>query len=181
MRKLRSNALWNTISPDRQKQIQHWLFDDNLSLDQTLHKIRSEFGIRCARSTIHGIYHYLCNLRSETLWLNAQDLAAEIAGTAATPQQLRDASKILLSARMVKIMSDPSRTDQLDQVCRLAIYTQNHDLHERRLSLMDRRLEFNRMKTLHNQRTKAEDGEIYENGKQLIVLGRVISIMLPHA
>src|ERR1700684_2970909 len=102
MKKLRSDSRWHAYTPEQQKKIEQWLFDDHLGYQKTRERMKTDLGLTCALSSIFNLYHYLAERRADNAFLNAQDLAGQVADSGVDLEKLRSASQVLIAARFFR-------------------------------------------------------------------------------
>jgi hypothetical protein len=128
MKKLRSDALWHTFTLDQQKQIEQWLFDDHLSYQQTRERMKTELGLTCALSTMHQIHRYLSDLRADSAFLNAHDLADHVVDSGVRLEKLRSASELLLASRFLQTVTAKAPVQEIATLGRLMLQHQSRDI-----------------------------------------------------
>jgi hypothetical protein len=141
MRKLRSDALWHTFTPDQQKKIKQWLFDDHFSYGKTHALMKSELGLTCALSTIGPMYHHLAELRANDALLNVHDAAGHVVEAGVDVEKLRSASEVLIATHMFTELQRCKSVKTITALGRLAVQNKSRENQKARNDLARRRLE----------------------------------------
>jgi hypothetical protein len=145
MRKLRSDALWHTFTAEQQKKIQQWLFDDHFSYQRTRELMKTELGLTCALSTLCNIHNYLDELRSDSAWLNAHDLAGQVIDSGANLEKLRSASQLLLASRFLQTVTHRGSVQEIATLGRLMLQHESQEISRTRTDLADERTKLRTM------------------------------------
>ena len=64
MSKLRSDAIWNELTPGQREQMEEWLLEKNLSFRETHERAQKELGLTCCLTTIRRMYALMLELRA---------------------------------------------------------------------------------------------------------------------
>src|ERR1700722_9579237 len=102
MGKLRSDAVWNELTPAQREQMEEWLLEKNLSFRETHERAQKELGLTCGLTTVRRIYAHMLELRAVADIAERQGVAEELAAAGGKLDDLRSASMKLIVARLLQ-------------------------------------------------------------------------------
>jgi hypothetical protein len=140
--KLRSDALWNTLTPEQRDKLREWLLDQNLSYRETHERAQKELGIQCSLMNIARICKYLLNLRATDEVEEAAAFATDLSHTPANESNLRVSSMKLIATRLLEKAARDADTNDIYALGRLILQSQEREIQNRRVSLARDRFEF---------------------------------------
>src|SRR5580692_8724678 len=106
MRKTKSDALWNALSPEQLEILDQWLFDENRSYAEVWPRAKNELGFK---GSVASLKRYYARRRQERTLLLFKDLQKDLTvlNEAATDtSSLRAGAMKLLSAMLFQWMTD---------------------------------------------------------------------------
>jgi hypothetical protein len=140
--KLRSDALWNTLTPEQRDKLREWLLDQNLSYRETHERAQKELGLVCSPSSIARTYRYLFNQRTAEEVTDAADLATDLDQTGANEAKMRSSTMKLVTARFLELAAGKADTRDIYTLGRLALQSQEREIQLQRIALARERFEF---------------------------------------
>src|SRR5580704_8154555 len=122
MNRAGNNASWKRLKPGERKKLDQWLFEENLSCEQTLPKAQAELGYKGSASSLRRYYRR--RLHERTL-LEFKELRTEVAKLAKAPLDagaLRTASmKLLASYLYQQVLESPENVKEWGRVAELIL------------------------------------------------------------
>jgi hypothetical protein len=140
--KLRSDALWNKLTPEQRKTLEHWLFEENLSYTETHERAQKELGLVCARSTIRRIYKQRSKLRGAADVADAQVGALDLESAGADVPTLRAGNLKLILTRFQEKVVEEAEVKEVAAFGRLMLQSEEREIQRERVALARERFEF---------------------------------------
>jgi hypothetical protein len=147
MRKLRSDALWHKLTPEQQNQIQHWLFFEHLSYEQTHRLMQMRLGITCALSIIGPLYHHLKEVRSGEREAMLEKLTDVITEPGADLAGVRADSLAVITKRLIERSQARDSTKEIVALGRLMVRSEAREIDRDRVELARESLAFRQERT----------------------------------
>jgi hypothetical protein len=140
--KLRSDALWNTLTVEQRDKLREWLLDQNLSYREAHERAQKEFSLVCSPSAIARLYRYLFNQRTAGEVRDATDLATHLDETGANEEKMRSSSMKLVVARFLEQAAQKADSRDIYALGRLVLQSQERQIQLQRVSLARERFQF---------------------------------------
>jgi hypothetical protein len=139
LRKLRDDALWNRLTPGQRERLEKWLFEENLGYAKTTARVKEEFGIETAITSVSRCYHRLAREREVADLLEAQLTANELNGLPVDTGSLRTAAIRLTSKAALKmVVEKPEEVKTLASITKLLLESERNELRRGRLEFAQR-------------------------------------------
>src|SRR5580700_5933476 len=157
MTKVKSNALWNELTPEKRKTLDTWLFENKLSYAEILPRAQSELGFKGSESSLKRYFARRHKERAMEEFLEVRDEVAALRGEPTDATTLRAAAMKLLGRFLLKqVRSSPGDVKNWAPVANLMVLNDHNELlraaksEEREirreaLALSRERFEFNTM------------------------------------
>jgi hypothetical protein len=124
MEKVKSNALWNELSPEQQQTLDKWLFEDNLSYAEIFPKAQSELGFSGSISSLKRYYLRRKQERKVEELQEVKQYVAEMGGAGSDVGALRTVNMKLLGTYLLQALSEgPEKMKELTPT--IALLLQN--------------------------------------------------------
>jgi hypothetical protein len=151
MRKVRSNALWNELSPKNKEVLDTWLFENNLSYAKIYPRARRELRFK---GSLASLKRYGKRRKHERLLEKLKEWGrdtAQVGKTGAGPDQLRIANMRVLNGYLFEALrDDPKAMKELGPVVKAMLqndYTETiRELRSRELQIREAALAFTKEK-----------------------------------
>src|SRR5882757_5806972 len=104
MKKTRSHASWNRLTPTQRETLDRWLFEESLSYEAVLPKAESELGYKGSETSLRRYYE---RRRQERLLTDLKEVVqdmTEVRGLDADPDVSRKASMHVLGAYLFRVL-----------------------------------------------------------------------------
>lgn len=128
MKKVRSNASWNQLTPEQRKTLDGWLFKENLSYEAVLQKAESELGYKGSESSLQ---RYHTRQQQERLSTNVTELvtdAVEIQKLGVEPDVSRKASFLVAGAFLFRMLREaPEKVKEWGPLANLLIQNDHNE------------------------------------------------------
>src|SRR5580704_9272551 len=92
MNKVRSNALWNGLTPDQLKALDKWLFEEKQSYKAVWQKAQTQLGYKGSMSSLTRYFYRRRKERAAEEFKEVSDEAVAVISAPAEPDALRKAS-----------------------------------------------------------------------------------------
>jgi hypothetical protein len=142
MSKLRSDAIWNTLTPEQREQIEEWLIDENLSFQAVHERGQKELGLTCSLATVGRFYKHLVRLRAVDELETGQDLADELVGAGTNLEALRESSMKLLVVRLLNKALAGAEVKEVSALGRLMLMDEEREIRRDRVNLAREKFQF---------------------------------------
>jgi hypothetical protein len=77
MKKLRSDSVWHSLSPEQKEKLEGWLFEECLSYTDALERAQKEFGVTASAPALSRFYRRLAEERKSSLLQGALSWVAK--------------------------------------------------------------------------------------------------------
>lgn len=142
MKKMRSNASWNTFTPEQKETIEEWLLVQNLSYKSVLKRAAEQFGLRWSLTAICRTYKHLAAERAIKDAFAAERTADELAkGSSAA--QLRPSIMKMSATRLLEKAVEDGDSREVARYGRLLMQGEAQEIQRERTALAVKRHEFN--------------------------------------
>ncbi|HZV34417.1 MAG TPA: hypothetical protein VFB72_07545 [Verrucomicrobiae bacterium] len=145
MRKIRSDALWHKLSPEQQKKIERWFFDEHLSYRVVRERLRTDFGVTCALSAIGPMYRHCKELRSRERDATLDRLTEILTDPRSDLRRIPTDSVATITACLMHraiVQDDPKTVAALANVI---MQGQSHEIQRDHKKLAEEKLAFRRL------------------------------------
>jgi hypothetical protein len=142
MSKLRSDAIWNALTPEQREKIEEWLLEKNLSLKEAHERAQKELGLTCSFSTVWRFHALLLKLRSVADLDGRQSAAEELAVAGATLEALRSSSMKLIAGRLLEKAMERGDLKEISVLGRLMLLHEEREIERERVNLSRERFQF---------------------------------------
>jgi hypothetical protein len=142
MRKQRKDSSRNRLTPEQQAIVESWLFRENFGYDKILERMRNEFGVEMAKSSLSRLYLYFARVR-QTRELIEAHVRENSPGKLPASEDQRRAVAMTLATNAIFHAScaRPGGTKELLPYLRLSVEADRNDIMRRKLNLTTRVLE----------------------------------------
>jgi hypothetical protein len=139
MRKLREDSTWNRLSRERRETLEGWLFDENLGYEETLARVKEQFGLEATVSSLGRYYRRRARERQAGELVEAQASAAAVEALPIQTDVLRAAAIKLVAKAAVKLASErPGEVESLVSLTRLLLESEAVAIRRGRLALAEK-------------------------------------------
>ena len=136
MRKPRSNSNWNQLTAPQRETVEKWLFDEHLSYDETLARVKSEFGLETSRTSLCRYYHSRERERQVADLVEAQALSDAVAAPELSTDSMRAAALKLVAKTTLKLACErPDQLKELESLAKILLLSEDNDIRQGRLKL----------------------------------------------
>ena len=136
LRKVRSDAKWKGLSKEQCERLEEWLFEDNISYKTVAKRLKGEFGLEASKASVGRFYRHRAKVRQGMELLEAQVASDNLGVMPARTEDLRETTVKLLA------MEKPEEQDELLQVMRLLLASEENEIRLRRVRLGEREHDF---------------------------------------
>jgi Protein of unknown function (DUF3486) len=128
MNKVRSNALWNELSPEQLERLDKWLFEENLSYTKILPKAQSELGFKGSESSLKRYYYRRKQEKKVEEIAETAEYVAAMSGAGSDVGSLRTANMKLLGTYLFQALSEgPERLKELTPTINLMLQNDHNE------------------------------------------------------
>jgi hypothetical protein len=128
MHKVKSNALWNELSPEQLEILDKWLFEEKLSYAEILPRAQSELGFR---GSVGSLYRYYGRRKQEKKVEEIEELkqyVADMSGAGSDVGALRTANMKMLGAFLFQMLSEaPEKVKEWAPVASLMVQNDHNE------------------------------------------------------
>jgi hypothetical protein len=142
MSKLRSNAIWNTLTAGQKERLEEWLLKENLGIKEVHERLQKELGLDCSLSTVWRFHALLLTLRSVDDLGEKQSAAEALAGTGAKLDEMRSSSMKLIVARLLEKAMERGDLKEISVLGRLMLLGEEREIQRDRVNLLRERFQF---------------------------------------
>src|ERR1700722_3132817 len=129
MKKVRSNASWNQLTPKQRERLDRWLFEENLSYAAVLPKAKSELGYKGSQTSLRRYYE---RRRQERLLTDLKEVGRdmmEVRELDANPDVSRKASMQMLGAYLFRVLREaPDKVKEWAPVANLLVRNEYNEI-----------------------------------------------------
>jgi hypothetical protein len=111
MKRTRSDAKWNGLTPAQQQKMESWLFEENLDYEETRKRAHKEFRFTGSASSVQ---RFCARKKQERCWqelVQSGQEAEELSGAPVNMEAVRTSSLMLLAQRFFRQMRDEGIAD----------------------------------------------------------------------
>jgi hypothetical protein len=113
LKKVRSNAAWNALSPEQREKLEDWLFEDNLSYQTAWLRAKKLFGYTGSKSSIRRFHDRASQERTLSSLMTTREQVAAIQSAPVDVAQLCDAGmKVAAQMFLQQVTTQPEQTKQ---------------------------------------------------------------------
>jgi hypothetical protein len=142
MRKQRKDSSRNRLTPEQQATVENWLFRENSGYDKILERMRNEFGVEMAKSSLSRLYLYFARMRQARELVEAHVRENRLEELPAGDDQRRAVAMALTTSAIVHASVErPGGSKELLPYLRMCVEADRNDLQRRKLNLTTRVLE----------------------------------------
>ena len=143
LKKVRSNSHWSGLSFEQCERVEQWLFEDNLTQEATVARVKQEFGAEVSRWSVGRFYRYRARVRQSLELLEAQVASDELNVIPARTKEMRETAMKLLAKSAVRLATEkPEELKDLAFVTRLLLLGEENEIRLRRVKLEERYFDF---------------------------------------
>jgi hypothetical protein len=143
LRKVRSDAKWKGLSKEQCERLEEWLFEDNISYKTVAKRLKGEFGLEASKASVGRFYRHRAKVRQGMELLEAQVASDNLGVMPARTEDLRETTVKLLAKKALRLaMEQPEEQDELLQVMRLLLASEENEIRLRRVRLGEREHDF---------------------------------------
>ena len=136
MRKPRSNSTWNQLTSPQRALMEKWLFDEHLSYDATLARVKSEFGLEASPMSLSRYYQRRAKERQMAGLVEAQALSDAVAAPELSTDSMRAAAIKLVAKTTLKLACErPEQLKELEALAKILLFSEDNDIRRERLKL----------------------------------------------
>jgi len=146
LRKMRSDAVWNRLTPEQTALLDNWLLDERprSGYAAILDRIAAQFGFRSSLAALSAYYRHRTQVRLQRDVLQTQMFALDADGRRVHPDQFRHTLLNVAGQNAMNLVAESAADgSQLLSVARVLLAEEEYDLQRRRLhhvfALDDRR------------------------------------------
>jgi hypothetical protein len=127
MRKTRSEARWNELSPEQIEMLDNWLFEQKLSHAKAWARAQKQFGFK---GSVSSVKRYFLRRQKERMITDLTELKVDVAKVEASgvePQKVHKANMTVINGVLFRALSAaPEKVKEWAPVAQLAVQN-NHD------------------------------------------------------
>lgn len=143
MKKQRSDSTWNQLSGPQQETLEKWLFDENLGYEETLARVKSEFGLEASRTSLGRYYQHRARQRQTAELVEAQAMSDALAAPELSTDAMRAAAVKLIAKTTLKLLCEkPGQLKDLESLARLLLLSEDNDIRRGRLKLEQQQFQY---------------------------------------
>ena len=136
MRKPRSNSNWNQLTSPQRELVEKWLFDEHLSYEATLARVKSEFGLEASRTSLFRYYRRRAKERQMADLIEAQAMSDAVAAPELSTDSMRAAAIKLVAKTTLKLACErPDQLKELESLTKILLLSEDNDIRRGRLKL----------------------------------------------
>ena len=137
LRKMRSDAVWNRLTPGQTALLDTWLLDERPrpGYAAILDRLAAQFGIRSSLAALSAYYRHRTQVRLQRDVLQTQMFALDADGRRVHPDQFRHTLLNAAGQNAINLVAESAGdASQLLSVARVLLAEEEHDLQRRRLN-----------------------------------------------
>jgi hypothetical protein len=142
MSKLRSDAIWNTLTAEQREKIEEWLLDKNLGYKESHKRAQEELGLACSLSTVRRFYERARLLRAVEETAEAEGVADELGAVGGKLENLRSSAMKLIVVRLLGKAMDRGDVREVAALGQLMLQSEEREIQRERVTLARDRFEF---------------------------------------
>jgi hypothetical protein len=136
MRKLNYNCRWNQLTRQQRETMDNWLFHDRLGYEETLARVKGQFGVKASRTSLCRYYQRRSHERQTTDLIEAQAMADTVAAPESDANAMRTAAVKLIAKTALKIaFESPDRLKDLESLTKLLLMNEDIEIRRSRVKL----------------------------------------------
>ncbi|HWF19844.1 MAG TPA: hypothetical protein VG754_11280 [Verrucomicrobiae bacterium] len=143
MKKMRSNAGWNTFTPQQKEAIEEWLLVQNLSYKAVLKRCAEELGLKWSLTAICRTYKHLAAARAVRDTMAMDKTSEELIEKGKPAERLRPSIMKMAATRLLEKAIENSDTQDMARYGRLLMQGEAQQIQRDRAALAAKRHEFN--------------------------------------
>jgi hypothetical protein len=169
LNKVRSDALWNELTPEQRGTLEEWLFDERMSYADALEKARTELGFRGSISSVRRFYQRVAQERMFQSLAETAKEVAQIEGAEVSAERVKNAGMKLMAQAFLRTMVEtPEKTNEWRGMAKLLLRREAMEsrvrLKEAQLQLQREQMAFDRCRWEVNiVRLAVEHSEEFKN------------------
>jgi hypothetical protein len=142
MSKLRSDAIWNKLTPEQRECLEGWLLKENLGIKEVHERATKRLGLTCSMSSVWRFHALLLRLRSVEELGERQKAAKALAGAGAKLDDLRSSSMKMIVARLLEKAMERGDLREISALGRLMLLGEEREIQRDRVNLSRERFQF---------------------------------------
>ncbi|MDB6023050.1 MAG: hypothetical protein JWQ04_2907 [Pedosphaera sp.] len=146
MSKLRSDSLWNELTPEQWETLESWLFDENIGYKEAHERILKEWGLTRSISGLARFYRHCAEERAVGGMPETLEAVRRINETGASLDELRNSTLKIMSKRFFEQALEAKDLKQLTALGRLMNESEEREIRRQRVALARDRWEFDAAK-----------------------------------
>src|SRR6266478_2993623 len=170
MNKLRADSTWNELTPEQREKLDEWLFEEEVSYQETRARAQKEWGIESSISSVGRYYRRGRNARMLEEMAETQATANALNGTGLNMKTLRSSALKVIGKRLFEKAMDGCDVKELAALGRLMSEGEKREIQRARLALERERFEFSaaeavlaelpHVEEMTEEEVKAEDARL---------------------
>jgi hypothetical protein len=129
IKKSRSDASWNQLSPEARQALETWLFEDRLSHEQAHARAQTELGYTGSIASLKRFYSYLARERIVAGFPDSTAHARKIERSHASTEELRNAGlKVMAQSFLQQVTESPQQVKQWGWLARLLLQSEENEI-----------------------------------------------------
>ena len=134
--KTRSDCNWNKLTPRQRETVDGWLFQDVLSYEEILGRVKNEFGVKSSFASLSRYYQRRSHERQSTDLVSVQAMAHTVTAPVADVNAMRMATMKLIAKLALKTaFESPHRLRDLESLTRLMLLGEDIEIRRSRVKL----------------------------------------------
>lgn len=142
MRRMRSDAGWNTLTPEQRRTVEEWLFIEHEGYEKIRQRMQEAWGVAMSLSSICEVRKRLELERLPEEMAENRALSKSIGGSKADLADLRASAWKVIGGQLLRKAVANADTKELENLGRLMAGTENREIELKRLALARERHEF---------------------------------------
>jgi len=143
LKKARSDSNLISLTFEQRQMAERWLFEENLSYEETAERVKKEFGVETSRWSVGRFYRQRAGLRRSLEVVEAQVACDALSTMPASTEDLRTATVKLVAKSAVKLaMEKPEELKGLLPLARVLLESEQNEIRLRRVKLEERYYDF---------------------------------------
>jgi hypothetical protein len=128
LRKAKSDARWNQLTPEQQQMLDKWLFEDNLSFAKVLPRAQKQLGYKGQMTSLKRYHKRRAQERLLTDMTGLAQDAATVEQTGAKPGAFRSVNMNVFNAYLYQALrASPDKLEKLAPLIRVMVQNDRND------------------------------------------------------
>lgn len=136
MAKLRSDSNWTQLTCRQRQTMEQWLFDQHLSYDAILDRVKNEFGLEASRTSLCRYYQRRARERQMAELVDAQAMSDALAAPEFSTDSMRAAAVKVIARMTLKLACErPDQLKELESLAKILLLSEDNDIRRARFQL----------------------------------------------